>query len=105
VTVVTVGQVDANLGSGLHLELVHSLTSLGNIDLVVALHSDSLLLLSSAENTFRRKRFSFRSTIFTRTENNMNVSCRKNTKILEKVYEKLTISKYKRELFLSTFGK
>ena len=38
VTVVTVGQVDAHFGSSLHLELVHGLTSLGDIDLVVALH-------------------------------------------------------------------
>ena len=40
VTVVAVGQVDAHLGSCLHLELVHGLTSLGNVDLVVALHID-----------------------------------------------------------------
>lgn len=39
VTVVTVGQVYADLRSGLHLELVHSLTSLGNVDLIVALHT------------------------------------------------------------------
>ena len=44
VTVVTVGQVDADLGSGLHLELVHCLTGLGDVDLVVALHIHSLLL-------------------------------------------------------------
>ena len=45
VTVVAVGQVNTDLGSCLHLELVHSFASLGNIDLVVALHSDSLLFL------------------------------------------------------------
>ena len=39
VTVVAVGQIDADLGSGLHLETVHSLASLGNIDLVVVLHT------------------------------------------------------------------
>ena len=44
VTVVTVGQVDADLGSCLHLELVHCLTGLGDVDLVVALHIHSLLL-------------------------------------------------------------
>ena len=39
VTVVTVGQIDANFGCSLHLELLHSLLSLGNIDTVVALHN------------------------------------------------------------------
>ena len=39
VTVVTVGQVDANFACCLHLELVHSLTSLRDIDLVVVLHT------------------------------------------------------------------
>ena len=43
VTVVTIGQVDAHFGSGLHLELVHSLASLGDVDLVIALHKNSLL--------------------------------------------------------------
>ena len=46
VTVVTVGQVNANFGSCLHLELVHCLTSLRNIDLIVVLHNISLLLRS-----------------------------------------------------------
>ena len=32
------------VGSSLHLELVHGFTSLGNVDLVVALHISSLLL-------------------------------------------------------------
>ena len=50
VTVVTVGQVDADLGSGLHLELVHSLPCLGDIDLVVALHIHSLLLSFSRKS-------------------------------------------------------
>ena len=44
VTVVTVGQVDTDFGSCLHLELVHCLTGLGDVDLVVALHIHSLLL-------------------------------------------------------------
>ena len=43
VTVVAVGQIDTDLGSSLHLELVHGFASLGHIDLIVALHNDSLL--------------------------------------------------------------
>ena len=43
VTVVTVGQVHANFLSCLHLELLHSSLSLGNIDLIIALHKISLL--------------------------------------------------------------
>ena len=39
VAVVTVGQVDAHFLGSLHLELVHSLTGLGNVDLVVILHT------------------------------------------------------------------
>ena len=80
VTVVTVGQVDADLGCSLHLELVHSLTSLGDIDLVVALHNAYLLLLSSEENTFRRKHFLFRGHSFTKDEKAMNVNWRKEWK-------------------------
>jgi hypothetical protein len=46
VTVVTIGQVDANFLGSLHLELLHSLLSLGNIDLVVLVaHFVSLLFL------------------------------------------------------------
>ena len=41
VTVVAVGQVDTHFLSSLHLELIHSLLSLGNVDLIV-LHSLSL---------------------------------------------------------------
>ena len=43
VTVVTVGQVNANFLSSLHLELLHSSLCLGNIDLIIALHKISLL--------------------------------------------------------------
>ena len=43
VTVVAIGQVDAHFLGSLHLELVHGLTSLRNVDLVVALHIVSLL--------------------------------------------------------------
>ena len=39
VTVVTVGQVHANLAGSLHLKLVHRFPSLGNVDLIVALHT------------------------------------------------------------------
>ena len=50
VTVVTVGQVDTDFGSCLHLELVHGLTSLRNVQLVVVLraHIRTLLLFSHA---------------------------------------------------------
>ena len=45
VTVVAIGQIDADFGSGLHFELVHCLAGLGDIQLVVVLaaHSCSLL--------------------------------------------------------------
>ena len=43
VTVVAVGQVDSHFLSCLHLELLHGLLGLGNVDLVVALHNNSLL--------------------------------------------------------------
>ncbi len=51
-TVVAVGQVNAHFGSGLHFEVVHCLTSLRNIDLVVALSNDL-----SAFAFFGRKHF------------------------------------------------
>ena len=83
VTVVTVGQIDADLGSGLHLELVHSLTGLGNIQLVVVIvaHIDSLLfvfpeskMLSGLESVF-----SFRSHSLTKGKRKNHVSFRKST--------------------------
>ena len=44
VTVVAVGQADANLGSGLHLELVHGFLSLRNVQLIIVVaHNQSLL--------------------------------------------------------------
>ena len=43
VTIVTVGQVDAYLGSCLHLELVHGLTGLRNVDLIVILATHNLI--------------------------------------------------------------
>ena len=41
VTVVAVGQVDTNFGSCLHLETVHSLTCLRDVDLARILQSDT----------------------------------------------------------------
>ena len=94
VTVVTVGQVDAHFGSSLHLEAVHSLAGLGNIDLVVVLHSDSLLFIApfhqgacflGKSNTFRRKHFSFRKHSFALRSGNITVSFRKFKHFLEKI--------------------
>ena len=68
---------------GLHLEFVHGLASLGNIDLVIALHNRELLSLSPEEKPFRRKRFSFRNHSFAREEKNMIVSFRKRKQKME----------------------
>ena len=54
VTVVTVLQVDAHFLCSLHLELLHSSLSLGNIDLVIALHND-LSPFSGFDGFIRRK--------------------------------------------------
>ena len=45
VAVVALLEVDADFGSGLHLELVHGLTGLGDVELVVVrvAHNGSLL--------------------------------------------------------------
>ena len=80
VTVVTVGQVDADLGSGLHLELVHCLACLGNIDLVVVLHSFSLLLLSWKGTLSEESIFSFRNHSFAEKGRKIRVSFRKAVK-------------------------
>ena len=87
VTVVTVLQVHTDFLSSLHLELLHSSLGLGNIDLVVALHSKALLFLwhislchafLERSNTFLRKHsFSFRKSIFADLEENINVTLRK----------------------------
>ena len=61
VTVVAIGQVNTDLGSGLHLELVHSLASLGNVDLIVALHSVSLLFRFHGKQMLSVRRASFLS--------------------------------------------
>ena len=78
VTVVTVGQVNADFLGSLHLETVHSLTSLGNVDLVVVrvAHFDSLLCFLR-KNCFPKKAFSFRNPSLTRVEKAMNGECRK----------------------------
>ena len=78
VTVVAVLQVDADLGSCLHLEAVHSFAGLGDIDLVIVLHTKFSPLLSSDENTSRRKHFLFRNHSLTRVELCMNVKWRKS---------------------------
>ncbi len=71
--VVAVLQVDADFLSDKHLEAVHCLTGLGNVQLVVRVdHFCSLLLLSSDENTFRRKHFLFRNHSLTKVEKGMN---------------------------------
>ena len=78
VTVVTVGQVNTNFLCCLHLELVHSLASLGNVQLVVI----GIALCNSLLFHFLRKFktlsvesvFYFRRGIFTRKENNNPVS-------------------------------
>ena len=81
VTVVAVGQVDAHLGSCLHLELVHGLTSLGDIQLVVVLvaHNRSLLFVYPESKMLSgwRASFSFRSHSFTIVGICMNVKWRK----------------------------
>ena len=77
-TVVAVGQVDTNFLGSLHLELVHGLTSLGNVQLVVI----GIALCNSLLFHFLRKFktlsvesvLNFRRGIFTRKENNNPVS-------------------------------
>ena len=61
VTVVTVGQVHADFLSSLHLELVHSLAGLGNIDLVVVLHDNlsPFEMISPESDVFRRNHHFF----------------------------------------------
>ena len=50
VTVIAVSQINADFLRSLHLELLHSLLCLGNIDLIVILaHIDSLLLSISGK--------------------------------------------------------
>ena len=87
VTVVAVGQVDADFLSSLHLELVHSLTSLGNVDLVVVIVAHirfSPLSFSGKQGAFRMERvFSFRRHILTRFGCHILVDYRKKTKKMD----------------------
>jgi hypothetical protein len=83
VTVVTVGQVYANLGSGLHLELVHCFPCLGNIDLIVALHNSLSFCFLSEMPCPPKKAFSFRMDSFTLFFGDMTVSFRKSTQKME----------------------
>ena len=82
VAVVAVGQVDAHFLGSLHLEAVHSLTGLGNVQLVVVrvAHIESLLCFLRKDNAFRRKHFLFRTYSLTKVESCMNVNWRKNWK-------------------------
>ena len=94
VTVVTIGQVDAHFGCSLHLEAVHCLTGLRNIDLIVVLHSTlsfclrillNSLLSWKAKDAFPQEiDFSFRKASFTRKEKITLVSFRKIEKKMEK---------------------
>ena len=74
VTVVAVGQVDTDFGSGLHLETVHCLAGLGNVQLFLLLLL--IIVLSFAffgRKPFPKKAFSFRRHSLTKVENSMNV--------------------------------
>jgi hypothetical protein len=57
VAVVALLQVHANFLGGLHLELIHSLTGLGHVDLIVALHIrfSPSVDFRKAEEAFRGK--------------------------------------------------
>ena len=58
VAVIAIGQVNANFLCSLHLEAVHSLTGLGNIDLIVVIVAHGHYLLCrfpGKEVTFRWK--------------------------------------------------
>ena len=76
VAVVAIGQVDANLLGSLHLEAVHGLAGLGDIDLVVVrvAHIDSLLFTfpESQPLSGGERLFSFRSHSLTKVGPCMN---------------------------------
>ena len=75
----------AFLGSCLHLELLHGLLGLGNVDpIVVAAHLDSLLIVIFGKDTgFDGKSvFSFRNHSFSRIRNQIQVKVRKSLQIL-----------------------
>ena len=78
VTVVAIGQVDANLASCLHLELVHGFLSLRNVQLIIIVaHNQSLLCFLWKGILSEESIFSFRSHSLTKVENSMNVNWRK----------------------------
>jgi hypothetical protein len=58
VTVVAIGQVDTDLAGCLHLEAVHSLTSLRDIDLVIVLHIQFSPFAFFGRKHFPKKAFS-----------------------------------------------
>ena len=73
------------LAGGLHLELLHGLLGLRNVDpIVVAAHLDSLLIVIFGKDTgFDGKSvFSFRNHSFSRIRNQIQVKVRKALQIL-----------------------
>ena len=73
------------LGSCLHLELLHGLLGLGNVDpIVVAAHLDSLLTFFFGKDTgfHGKSAFSFRNHSFSRIPNQIQVKVRKSLQIL-----------------------
>ena len=73
------------LAGGLHLELLHGLLGLGNVDpIVVAAHLDSLLTFFFGKDTgfAGKSAFSFRNHSFSRIENEIQVKVRKALQIL-----------------------
>ena len=85
VAVVAVLQVHTDLGSCLHLELLHGLLGLRNVDpIVVAAHLDSLLTFFFGKDTgfHGKSAFSFRNHSFSRIPNQIQVKVRKSLQIL-----------------------
>ena len=76
VTVVAVLQVNANFLSSLHLELLHGLLCLGNIDLIIPIahNTFSPFHFPGKQNAFQRKHFSFRKASFAVNKENTPVS-------------------------------
>ena len=82
VAVVAVLEVHADLIGGLHLELVHGLTGLGDVDLagrIIAAHIRSLLFCSEAR---------FRGSILSRCTAVMIGDCRKERKNVEAILQR-----------------
>ena len=86
VAVVAIGQIYADLLGCLHLETVHGLTSLGDIQLIVIVaHCNSLLCFLRKEYALRRKHSLFRNNSLTRVVFCMNGEWRKRWGILERL--------------------